>query len=83
MFVKNNNNKEKIEAQWKLVTSLSILKWRKVNADDKRTDGELAEQFMGECEKEGWCRKVDGQWQLKELKLNKKQVMEELKELGF
>lgn len=76
-FLENRQKKkERIEAQWKLLTRLAIVRWRKANKDDKRNDDELAEQFMNEAQKDGLCRKVDGKWQLKELKLNKKEFEE-------
>lgn len=71
--------KEQIEAQWKLLTRLAIVRWRKTHLDDKRNDDELAEQFMNEAQKEGWCRRgKDGEWQLKYLKLKR----DEFDELG-
>jgi hypothetical protein len=74
---------EKIDAQWKLATLLAISKWKKAHPDEKRSDGELTEQWMDEAANEGWCRKGDdGKWQLRELKLNKKKMLSELKELG-
>jgi hypothetical protein len=74
---------EKIDAQWKLATLLAISKWKKLHVDDKRSDGELTEQWMREAANEGWCRKgSEGKWELRELKLNKKKMLEELKELG-
>lgn len=76
------NKSDKVDAQWKIVTRLAIVAWRKNNLEDKRDDAELAEQFMDECSQKGWCRKVDGVWQLKELKLNKKKLKKQLEELG-
>jgi len=74
---------EKIDAQWKLATLLAITKWKKLHPDDKRSDEELTEQWMREAANEGWCKKgSDGKWELRELKLNKKKMMAELKELG-
>lgn len=81
-FRKEVNKKDKVEAQWKLLAFVTMGKWRLANPEDKRDDAELVEQFMGECEKEGWCRKVDGVWQLKELKFSKKQFKKQLEELG-
>jgi hypothetical protein len=76
------SREEKVDAQWKIMTRLAIIKWRKANPKDTRNDSELAEQFMTECEKEGWCRKVDGKWQLRELRLSKKKLKKQLEELG-
>lgn len=81
-FWKKDQNKEKIDAQWKMLTRLSIIRWRKQNPEDESDDESLAEKFMNEAALEGWCKKINGEWRLKELKFNKKELKRMLIEAG-
>lgn len=72
-----SDKQKRVEAQWKLMTLLAITRWKKAHPEDKRTDDELAEQWMNEAQREGWCRKnKDGRWELKELKLKRSEFAE-------